>query len=103
MKKPKTITLTPPFAENIGGVPWLEYPRPSLARESYLSLNGSWELEAEDYRGSVLVPFPPESLLSGGNGTRILPTGSIPFFDCTESSHSPHKVCQHSRRIEGLG
>ena len=65
MKKPKTITLTTPFAEDIGGVPWSEYPRPSLVRKSYLSLNGYWELDAEGYRGPVLVPFPPESVLSG--------------------------------------
>lgn len=52
--------------------PWEIYPRPQLVRDSYLSLNGSWDFEIspyheapENYSKSILVPFPPESLLSG--------------------------------------
>ena len=47
------------------------YPRPSMVRESYLSLNGEWSFgtskSADDaeYRERILVPFPPESRLSG--------------------------------------
>ena len=40
---------------------WQEYPRPQMKRESFLSLNGEWHLN----RHTVLVPFPPQSLLSG--------------------------------------
>lgn len=48
-----------------------EYPRPSLVRDSYLNLNGEWEYcinespEAGAYEGKILVPFSPETFLSG--------------------------------------
>lgn len=48
-----------------------EYPRPQLVRDSYFSLNGEWEYairktgQAETYDGTILVPFSPESRLSG--------------------------------------
>ena len=43
-----------------------EYPRPQLVRDSYLSLNGSWHYAVDDgAERDILVPFPPESLLSG--------------------------------------
>ncbi|HEX4976540.1 MAG TPA: glycoside hydrolase family 2 TIM barrel-domain containing protein [Nocardioides sp.] len=50
-----------------------EYPRPQLVRESYLNLNGRWEIafrplgdpEPREYDGQVLVPFSPEAPLSG--------------------------------------
>lgn len=65
MKKIQTVKLTTPFAEKMGETPWSEYPRPTLVRDSYLSLNGEWELCSDSYNGAVTVPFPPESLLSG--------------------------------------
>ena len=65
MKKSETLNLVTPFAENNVKAPWEEYPRPSLARDSYLSLNGKWEIEAKDFHGEITVPFPPESSLSG--------------------------------------
>ena len=52
--------------------PLPEYPRPQLRRESYLNLNGRWQYairpdgSAPDaYDGEIIVPFSPESLLSG--------------------------------------
>lgn len=48
-----------------------EYPRPNLVRESYFNLNGEWEysinqrMKATEYDGTILVPFSPETLLSG--------------------------------------
>lgn len=47
------------------------YPRPQLRRNSFFSLNGLWdfyvgpEKEAEEYPEKILVPFSPESELSG--------------------------------------
>lgn len=53
---------------------WQEYPRPLMKRESYVNLNGFWEYAFTDtfekpqkYDGKILVPFSPESLLSGIN------------------------------------
>ena len=52
--------------------PLPEYPRPQLRRDSYLCLNGLWDYTVEDgdeysrrRSGKILVPFSPESLLSG--------------------------------------
>ena len=68
--KPRTATLTTPFEEGVGEIPHPEYPRPSLRRNSYMSLNGKWELsvlrkEKVVFNGDILVPFPPESKMSG--------------------------------------
>jgi beta-galactosidase/beta-glucuronidase len=50
--------------------PFSDYPRPTLKRDSYFPLNGLWDFEfsrcePEIYTKKILVPFPPESLLSG--------------------------------------
>ena len=52
--------------------PLPEYPRPQFKRDSYLNLNGTWQYaitrsdtEPETYDGDILVPFSPESELSG--------------------------------------
>ncbi len=49
---------------------WDEYPRPQMRRSSYLSLCGEWELYSATKKnfskiGTITVPFPPESRLSG--------------------------------------
>ncbi len=45
--------------------PWTVYPRPQLRRESYVNLNGMWKLSVKEEEYDILVPFCPESLLSG--------------------------------------
>lgn len=57
------------------GAPWNEYPRPTLVRAEWHSLNGLWEYAVrprtdharfpEKADGRILVPFPLESQLSG--------------------------------------
>lgn len=49
-----------------------EYPRPQLKRDNYTILNGYWNyniskgsVKPEHYDGKILVPFSPESALSG--------------------------------------
>ncbi len=70
--KPKFAELHTPFEENITQTPWEEYPRPSMKRESYTSLNGKWELKVlrrhkTVKEGEITVPYPPESRISGIN------------------------------------
>jgi Beta-galactosidase/beta-glucuronidase len=57
--------------EKLTVIPWQEYPRPQLKRDSYINLNGMWDLAIsrskkipEQFPEQILVPFPPESLLS---------------------------------------
>lgn len=51
--------------------PLPEYPRPNMVRDSYLNLNGEWEYcinhskAADHYDGTIIVPFSPETALSG--------------------------------------
>ena len=52
---------------------WREYPRPQMARDAWQSLNGLWEYaiipadadKPSAFDGEILVPFSPESALSG--------------------------------------
>lgn len=52
---------------------WQEYPRPDLVRDSYYNLNGEWDCcincyadaDAHEYSKKILVPFSPETVLSG--------------------------------------
>ena len=54
-------------------IPWNVYPRPQMVRKDWLCLNGRWELEiqkssistAKTRTEQIMVPFCPESLLSG--------------------------------------
>ncbi len=63
------MIFKPEFIEN--NIPFFEYPRPQLKRESYLCLNGEWdycickkgEFKGE-YDGKIVVPFSPETTLS---------------------------------------
>jgi hypothetical protein len=57
--------------EVLDTVPWQEYPRPLLKRDSYINLNGEWEFSltqgdgTPEYEEKILVPFAVESMLSG--------------------------------------
>ena len=54
-------------------LPLNEYPRPQFARSSWLNLNGQWDYRIRktsapddpSWDGKILVPFCPESELSG--------------------------------------
>ena len=69
------IDLMTPWGEelkNSGETPWQVYPRPQLVRESYVNLNGEWDFCVRpetafpgEYDHKILVPFCPESQLSG--------------------------------------
>ena len=62
--------MATPWTVREGETPWNVYPRPQMKRDSFLCLNGKWKIacetkhKTEDW-GEILVPFPPESALSG--------------------------------------
>ncbi len=58
--------------ERLTDTPWQTYPRPQLKRDNWLNLNGKWDFTVSPqaqlpdcYDKTILVPFCPESLLSG--------------------------------------
>ena len=73
MAKNKYPSLTTPYAEKMDkSCPWNEYPRPQLKRDSFICLNGLWDFAVskdatppKKFAELILVPFPPESPLSG--------------------------------------
>ena len=76
MVKNDFVQLLTPWGESLNPEAVLqEYPRPQLRRESYLNLNGFWNYaitdgpNCEKYDGQILVPFSPESVLSGVSRT----------------------------------
>ena len=66
-----SIELSTPRGANVGAAPWSVYPRPQMRRDSYVNLNGLWEfavtdgLSPEKYDRQILLPYCPESALSG--------------------------------------
>ena len=86
MKNSIYETMTTPYATLMDKeAPWNIYPRPQLVRDSFLSLNGKWDFKICDsadipgeYTEKILVPFPPESLLSGQKGTVITESRRVP-------------------------
>ncbi len=80
-----TVNLYTPegerFVSERPSTPWNVYPRPHMQRESFFCLNGTWKLRAIKgkkslYDGEIIVPFVPESVLSGvgetfDEGTRL--------------------------------
>lgn len=70
-KNPRLCQLKTPFEDN-SKLSWQkEYPRPQLKRNNWQSLCGSWQLSVKtaDNRttdlGDIIVPYPPESRISG--------------------------------------
>ena len=67
-------------------IPRAEHPNPQFERESWLNLNGEWEFEidnsvsgrerglqnAEHLSSKIIVPFCPESRLSGVENTDFM-------------------------------
>ena len=90
MKQEALVDLYTPEGEHLSPQPWQSYPRPQLRRENWLNLNGSWDFAVSpsasfpgSYQEKIVVPFPPESLLSGIH--RQIPEGHFMFYRRTFS------------------
>ena len=88
------MTLTTPWGEQLDAdAPLPEYPRPQLARDGWLTLNGRWRYAVTDFAdadplavpdptgapdcdGTIVVPFSPETPLSGV-GRRLGPAEAL--------------------------
>lgn len=78
-------TLFTAAGEALPTLPWPDYPRPQLQRASFLNLNGRWQFAVspsdelpDRYNQDILVPFCPESVLSGIG--KHFPEGSRLFY-----------------------
>ncbi|MBQ7356571.1 MAG: glycoside hydrolase family 2 [Clostridia bacterium] len=86
MKTNETSTLITPYEANMSrDLPLSDYPRPTMVRDSYISLNGEWDFAVTtdadadfDYTEKILVPYPPESRLSGYN--RAIPRDGVMHY-----------------------
>ncbi|MEE1277912.1 MAG: glycoside hydrolase family 2 TIM barrel-domain containing protein, partial [Acutalibacteraceae bacterium] len=65
-------------------IPHSEYPRPQLVRDSYFCLNGEWDFAVtrgdapENYDRKIIVPYPPQSVLSGID--EVYEKGDVLFY-----------------------
>ena len=74
--------------------PLNDYPRPQLRRDSFVNLNGVWDYAIypkqkvfAGYQGEIVVPFSPETLLSGVRRT-VTPADALYYrrrFDYTKN------------------
>ena len=72
--KPVEGTMTTPWTDTVSPEHvWAQYPRPQLQRSNWVNLNGLWKYSVTSknaqrpgsWDGEILVPFAPESALSG--------------------------------------
>lgn len=87
------MALTTKYCEKLNkSTPLYDYPRPQLVRGSYFCLNGTWDFSVNKrgdtplFNEKILVPFPPESALSGierthkkGEALHYRRTFTLPF------------------------
>jgi len=72
VKQQEFFDLYTPESEALTQHPWQSYPRPQMRRDIWFNLNGWWDFAVssdreppQQYPEQILVPFPPQSLLSG--------------------------------------
>ena len=64
MKPPAPPAKPPRKGKKLSHTPWSEHPRPQMKRTNWHSLDGVWQLDGQP----IIVPFPPQSKLSGWQG-----------------------------------
>ncbi len=92
--------LLTPAGEALEGTPWQIHPQPQFRRENYVNLNGTWDFTVtqtaqlpQQYDRTILVPFCPESSLSGIG--QHFPEGSSLFYRRSFSRPQGERVLLH--------
>lgn len=86
---------------------WDEYPRPQFVREQWTNLNGLWDYaiagaqseRPESWAGKILVPFCPESALSGV-GKMIEPSDSLWYRRALPSAAKGKRTLLHFEAVD---
>jgi Glycosyl hydrolases family 2, sugar binding domain/Glycosyl hydrolases family 2, TIM barrel domain/Glycosyl hydrolases family 2 len=107
--RPAHTALLTPWGEALDPEhPLPEYPRPQLRRDSYLNLNGVWDhafrisaTQPAQWEGPIVVPFSPESLLSGV-GRQLQPGEYLHYARSFEAPPVPagHRVLLHFGAVD---
>ena len=86
--------------------PLNDYPRPQMARDSFINLNGVWEYAIYDenkkfsgYQGKIVVPFSPETILSGVEKA-VKPTAILYYRRTFEFKKTNHRVLLHFGAVD---
>lgn len=101
MKKIKHLLTK--YGESLNGNEYDYYPRPSLVRESFMSLNGSWDLTVLGTTSEIIVPYPPESILSRVH--KVYPDGTSLVYKRNFVLHEgfiKDKVILHFGAVDGI-
>lgn len=100
-KLPENYQMYTEWGEHLDAAHVLEeYPRPQLRRDNYIILNGYWNYcinqdpdFPKSFDGRILVPFSPESVLSGVN-RQLLPGEYLWYERCLNIDHKlPDQRC----------
>ena len=100
--------LTTPYTEKMDrSCPHAYHPTPQFKRSGYLCLNGEWDFlvskseERDGFTEKILVPFPPESQLSGIERV-ILPEDHVHYrrFFKTPEDFADKKVFLHFGAVD---
>ena len=86
--------------------PLNDYPRPQMERDSFYCLNGVWEYaiypagtEFAGYQGDIVVPFSPETILSGVERT-VTPTDVLYYRKRFVFNRTRAKVLLHFGAVD---
>lgn len=98
---------------DVAPVPRAEHPRPQFVRTTWLNLNGTWQFEQDpsdtglerglldrDLTDTILVPFAPESVLSGVGHVDVMAAVWYRREFAVPETWSGHRVLLHFGAVD---